>query len=88
MKVKFRESFLDDLKRIRDQAVLRRVARAVEALEQAQSLVEVPHINKLKGEGSYFRFRIADYRLGFSVVDGTVWLVRVLDRKEIYRYFP
>jgi len=32
--------------------------------------------------------RIGDYRLGFLLRDRVVIMVRFLDRKNIYRYFP
>lgn len=35
-----------------------------------------------------FRIRIGDYRLGCVLVDETLCLVRLLDRKEIYKHFP
>ncbi|WP_202218315.1 type II toxin-antitoxin system RelE/ParE family toxin [Okeania sp. KiyG1] len=46
------------------------------------------NIKKLKGEEEYYRIRVGDYRLGIKVNDGIVFFVRILHRKEIYRYFP
>jgi len=46
------------------------------------------NIKKLKGEGDYYRIRVGDYRIGMKVNDGVVSFVRILHRKEIYRYFP
>ncbi|WP_333425936.1 hypothetical protein [Microcoleus sp. F4-D5] len=31
---------------------------------------------------------MGDYRIGIKVNDGVVYFVRILHRKEIYRYFP
>jgi mRNA interferase RelE/StbE len=88
MKLGFRNSFLDDLKRIQDRTILRRVTRWIETLEQADTLVQIAHLKKLKGSGDYYRVRIGDYRLGFSMINDKVCLVRFLPRKDIYKYFP
>lgn len=88
MKLEFRNSFLDDLKRIQDRAILRRVTSLIETLEQADTLSEVAHLKKLKGCDNHYRVRIGDYRLGFSVINDTLCLVRFLPRKDMYRYFP
>ena len=60
----------------------------METLEQADTLAEVAHMKKLKGHSNHYRVRIGDYRLGFSVINDTVCLVRFLPRKDIYKYFP
>jgi len=88
MKLEFRKSFLDDLKRIQDRTVLQRVTHLIETLEQTGTLADVAHLKKLKGGGNHYRVRIGDYRLGLSVVDDVVCLVRFLGRKDIYKYFP
>ena len=45
-------------------------------------------LKKLRGERNYFRIRIGDYRLGLKIEGQLVTLVRIINRKEIYRYFP
>jgi len=51
-------------------------------------LLEIDGLKKLKGEQEAYRLRIGEYRLGFLLRSGDVVLVRFLDRKNIYRYFP
>ncbi|HLO85710.1 MAG TPA: type II toxin-antitoxin system RelE/ParE family toxin [Nostocaceae cyanobacterium] len=46
------------------------------------------NIKKLKGEGNYYRLRVGDYRIGVVVTENTMIFVRVLHRKDIYRFFP
>ena len=58
------------------------------AVEKAQTPQEIPTFKKLRGERNYFRIRIGDYRLGLKIEGQLVTLVRILNRKEIYRYFP
>jgi mRNA interferase RelE/StbE len=61
---------------------------AVEQFEKAHSLQSVANIKKLRGAGNYYRVRVGEHRIGLVVEGDTATLVRCLDRKEIYRYFP
>ena len=88
MKVEFRESFAKDLKGLRDKNLLQRAREVIEAVEQADSLMNMPNLKKLKGGGNYFRLRVGDYRVGVALTDDTVIFVRFLNRKDIYKYFP
>jgi len=88
VKVLFRESFARDLRRIEDQDVQRRIQRAVESVEQAESLLDIPHLRRLRAKGRYHHIRVGDYRLGLTVDGDEVCFVRALHRREIYRYFP
>jgi len=65
-----------------------RVNEIIQTVEKAQTPQEIPTIKKLRGERNYFRIRIGDYRLGLKIEGQLVTLVRILNRKDIYRYFP
>ncbi len=88
MRVEFRESFAKDLKGIKNKVLLGRVKEVIEAVEKADSLDEMHNLKKLKGGGNYFRLRVGDYRVGIVLENDRVTFVRVLNRKDIYRYFP
>lgn len=88
MNVSFRSSFARDLRHITDKSLLRRVRRAIEEVEQAQSINDLPSLKKLKSNKNYYRLRIGDYRIGLALEDDELVFVRFLNRKEIYRYFP
>lgn len=88
MKVAFKESFVKDLKGVKDKGLLGRVKEVIEAIEQANSLADIPNLKKLKGGGNYFRLRVGDYRVGVALENDTVIFVRFLNRKDIYKYFP
>jgi len=83
----FRSSFTRDLSRITDKSLLKRVKEAIEAVERAKSISDLPNHKKLKSSKNYYRLRIGDYP-GLAVEEDTVVFVRFLNRKEIYRYFP
>lgn len=88
MRVEFRESFAKDLKGIKNKVLLGRVKEVIESVEKADSLDEIHNLKKLKGGGTYFRLRVGDYRVGIVRENDRVTFVRVLNRKDIYKYFP
>ncbi len=88
MTVEFKGSFLKDLKKIKDAAVLSRVAAAIVAVETAESLQDIATCKKLQGGDDYYRIRVGDFRIGLSVEDDVVKFVRFLSRGDIYKHFP
>ncbi len=88
MKVEFRASFARDLKRIKDEELLRQVRQVIEGTESAQALSDIANNRKLRVEGRYYRLRLGEYRFGLVIESNTVTFVRFLHRSEIYRYFP
>ncbi len=83
MKVEFSESFLKDLKAVKDKSVLAKVKAAIETSELADTLDQITHLKKLRGSREYFRIR-----LGLKLDADTLVFIRFLNRKDIYRYFP
>lgn len=88
MKVRFRTSFKKDLKRIQDRALLAQVSNVIEGVKSADSVGNINNLLKLKGYREFYRIRIGNYRIGLRVAEGEVIFVRLLHRKEIYRFFP
>ena len=88
MSVEFRKSFEKDLSKIRDVELLQRIQGVIEEIESIDSLKKLSNVKKLKAEGDYYRIRVGDYRIGLFVSEDVVTFVRVLHRKEVYRYFP
>jgi mRNA interferase RelE/StbE len=85
---RFLESFLRDIRKVRDGKVREQVARAIEAVERAGTPAEIAHFKWLVGHPSYGRVRVGDWRLGVIVAGDAMTFVRCLHRREIYRYFP
>ena len=88
MKVEFRESFLRDIRKIKDKAVLEAVKKAIEDVESVESPAEITNLKKMHGSRGYFRIRLGEHRIGLKLESDTVRFVRFLHRKEIYRFFP
>ncbi len=51
MKVEFRKSFAKDLGKIRDEDLLVRIKAVIEEVENAESLLDISKIKKLKAQG-------------------------------------
>ncbi len=88
MKIEFRKSFAKDLLAISDNNLLIKIEGIIEEVKQAQKLSEVGNIKKLKGEINHYRIRVGNHRIGIKFDGSLVSFIRVLHRKEIYRYFP
>lgn len=88
MKVEFNDSFLKDLKAVRDKVVLAKVKKAIETIESAETLDQISNLKKMRGPRDYFRVRVGDFRLGLKLDNDTLIFIRFLNRKDIYRYFP
>lgn len=88
MQVEFRKSFAKDLAKIQDKALLAKVKSVIEDVESEGNLQNLSNIKKLKAQKGYYRIRLGEYRMGLTYRDNVVTFVRILHRKEIYRYFP
>ncbi|MEH1858068.1 MAG: type II toxin-antitoxin system RelE/ParE family toxin [Nostoc sp.] len=88
MNIELRKSFEKDLNNIRDEALLKKIKAVIEDVENAENLANISNIKKLQADGNYYRIRIGDYRVGIIVSESVVIFVRVLHRKDVYRYFP
>ena len=64
------------------------LADIIEQIQQADHLMEIPNLKKMKGYKNAYRIRFGEYRVGFLFENNTIKLSRVMNRKEIYRYFP
>ena len=88
MKVEFRESFLRDIRKVKDKGNLDTLKKTIEKVENAESLAEINGLKKMHGSQGYFRIRLGDHRVGLKLEAETIHFVRFLHRREIYRFFP
>jgi mRNA interferase RelE/StbE len=88
VKLIFKNSFLKDAQRLKERALALRVKDTIEAIERAENLSEIANLKPLTGFTGYYRVRVGDYRVGLRVDGDTIVLIRLLHRKEIYRFFP
>ena len=88
MKVHFHENFNKDLLKQKDAALAKQVRKLILRLENIHNFSDIPNVKKLQGGANYFRIRLGDYRIGIIREGDAITLMRILHRKEIYRYFP
>lgn len=89
LKVQYRQAFLKDLKQLKSSTSYQRIYEvAFTTLAAINTLEEIPDIKAMKGYSGRYRIRIGDYRIGIEVNDDFIEVMRVLHRREFYRYFP
>ena len=89
MKVQYRQTFLKDLKQLKSSESYQRIYElAFTTLENINSLDEILDIKAMKGYPNRYRIPIGNYRLGIEVNGDLIEVMRVLHRREFYRYFP
>lgn len=86
MRLLFDKSFERDAKRLPVFAQ-QQLKVTLTSMSEAKSLGELK-VTKMEGSKNAFRIRMGNYRIGMYLEDNTVVLSRILDRKDIYRYFP
>ncbi len=89
LQVQYREAFLKDLKQLKSSTSYQRIYElAFTTLEAINTLEEIPNIKAMRGYSGRYRIRIGDYRMGIEVNGDVIEVMRVLHRREFYRYFP
>ena len=88
MKVVVTRHFEKDVDKELSKELQLKVADLIDELQKAPSLQSINNLKKLKGYKTAYRIRMGDYRIGFIFEAGAIKLSRVLNRKDIYRYFP
>ncbi len=88
MNVIFRDRFLKDISKIKDQKIKKRILSIIEEVKSAQNLHEIKQLKKLEGSNNAFRIRLGDFRIGFYLENNIIEFAVFMSRKEDYRRFP
>jgi len=89
LQILYRKSFLRDLKKIKILPVYEEIYNLVfNELSHMQDINEISNVKSMKGFANYYRIRMGDYRIGIEFVGEYLEVIRVLHRKEFYRFFP
>ncbi len=81
MTVELRDSAIKDLEQI-DKTTAVRLLKDIKKLEFYPQITNVKRLNHHKYP---YRLRLGDYRILFETVGDTVFVGRILHRKEVYR---
>ncbi len=87
MKIEYRELFDYDLSNL-DYNYLKRVFEKINLMKTSENISNLSNLKKLKWYKNFYRLRIWEYRLWFSLEKDKIILERFLHRKDIYKYFP
>jgi mRNA interferase RelE/StbE len=89
VEVEYRQAFLKDLKQLKSSSSYQSIYDlAFTTLPSINTLQDISDIKAMKGYASRYRIRIGDYRIGIEVNENVIEIMRVLHRREFYRYFP
>lgn len=88
MKVRYRKKFLKQLAQLPLPMRSQVEAFAFEQLPNAKSVTEPGIFEKMRGYRGYYKARFGSYRVGMKMEDDTLILQVVMDRKDIYKFFP
>lgn len=68
MKTEFKDSFLKDIRGVKDKKVLSRLEQFILSVETIDNISQIPNLKKLKGQKKvYYRSRIGNYRVGLII---------------------
>jgi mRNA interferase RelE/StbE len=81
------KSFEKDLLKL-EKKQKQEVANLIQILKQIETLSEITSIKKLSGFKNLYRIRLGSFRIGFRLDGEKIILIRILHRKDIYKYFP
>jgi len=89
LEIYYRQAFLRDIKKLKKQPVYDEIFDFVfTTLPNIRTLRELSDIKAMKSYPNRYRIRIGDYRIGIETHGEIIEIVRVLHRREFYRYFP
>ncbi|MCH7497654.1 MAG: type II toxin-antitoxin system RelE/ParE family toxin [Candidatus Marinimicrobia bacterium] len=88
MKVRFKRTFLKDMERLPPD-VRRKVTHLVfDEIPRLDHIRNLKSLRKISGEKDYYRIRHGSYRIGLMRRGDDLVFMRILHRRDIYRYFP
>jgi mRNA interferase RelE/StbE len=67
MEVKIDKSFQRDTRKIKNRALLLKVAEIIVSVQQAENPSQIINLKRLKSSRGEFRIKIGDYRLGVII---------------------
>jgi mRNA interferase RelE/StbE len=88
LKIVYHKKFLKDLSQITTPEKKRIELFCFQEALNFKSIQSVGNIEKIQGHKNYYKIRFGNYRVGIYFQNDVLSFERVLDRKEIYRYFP
>lgn len=92
MKVIIKPAFKRDRDSVSSIELLEALGSKLDQIEKAKSIENITGLKPLTGYVTLYRIYVKtprhSYRIGAIIRNNTIWLIRFLPRKKIYRQFP
>ena len=88
MKVAYKKKFLKDLAKLPKPIRERIEVFVFQTAPECNHVGQMGSLQSLTGYRDYYKVRFGNYRVGCQLINDTLEFRRVMDRKDIYRYFP
>ncbi len=88
MKTAYKKKFIRDASNLPDQIKKTILDIAFKQIPETENIQDINNLKKLSGFKNFYRIRYSDYRIGITVQQDKVVFLRVLHRKDIYKFFP
>ncbi|PTN07962.1 ParE-like toxin of type II ParDE toxin-antitoxin system [Mangrovibacterium marinum] len=88
MIVEFRNSFLKDIKRVKQETAKKLIKRVIRQCEQAETIRDISHCEPLQSRGKYFKIKHGQYRFGIHIDKGIIEFLKFGTRQRFYDDFP
>ena len=88
MKIEIYSSFIKDIKKSKNKYLKSEIKKLIEFSQTISQINQIPNLKKIVGFKNFYRIRINDYRIGIKIENDTIYFIRCLHRKDIYKNFP
>ncbi|MFC1851712.1 type II toxin-antitoxin system RelE/ParE family toxin [candidate division CSSED10-310 bacterium] len=88
MEIRYEKSFERDLRKVKNKSVKNKIKEKIDEIKEVDNFASLSGIKKIRGYENYYRVRIGNFRIGIELKENIIILARILDRKDIYKYFP
>jgi len=88
MKVVFRNSFLQDIEKLKSKTIIDLIHSVIENCEKAATIAEIKNCWTLQSRGKFFKLKYGQFRFGVYIDKGTVEFLKFGTRQNFYSDFP
>ena len=92
MKIIVKKTFERDINRAKDKELRFALNDKITQIERAKNITQVTGLKLLRGYTHHYRIIVKagelSFRIGAIIRGETIWLVRFLPRKIVYKRFP
>ena len=90
LKPEYSNRFLKELTRLKKQSTVydEIVKICFDNTSNYKQKNDITKLEKITGYKNYYRIKVRDFRIGLKIENDILYFMRVLHRKDIYKYFP